>query len=202
MKILTVSDVVIPELYREFDINRFHDIDLVLGCGDLPPEYLAFLLHAMNAPLYYVKGNHDLRYDSSPPMGCLDIHGRIVKFKGLNIMGLGGSRWYNGGINQYTEAEMRKTIRRMIPSLWWHRCIDILITHAPPRHVHDAEDRCHRGFDSFCRFISRKKPRYLIHGHIHRTFDHPRERITLVEKTEVINTYGYHILEINDDKIS
>ncbi len=200
MKILTVSDVVVPSLYKEFDSTKFTDIDLVLACGDLPPEYLSFLLHILNVPLYYVKGNHDIRYEKKRPMGCMDIHGKIVKFNGLNILGLGGSLWYNGGMNQYTDAQMKKIIRNMTLSIWWNRGIDILITHSPPRHVNDAEDPCHRGFQSFVRFIEKHRPHYLIHGHIHKHFDNKEERTAIVNQTKVINTYGYNIIQINDDK--
>ncbi|MBF0378591.1 MAG: metallophosphoesterase [Desulfamplus sp.] len=202
MRILSISDVVVPSLYNEFDKKKFDSIDLVLSCGDLPPEYLSFILHSLNAPLYYVRGNHDIRYDLKPPMGCTDIHGKIVKFNQIKIIGLGGSRWYNGGMNQYTEAQMKKFIRKMQFSIWWNRGVDIVITHSPPRHIHDAEDRCHRGFRSFCNFIDKYKPDYFIHGHIHRHFTCQEERITTVNKTKVINTYGYNIIEINDGKTS
>ncbi|MBF0229039.1 MAG: metallophosphoesterase [Desulfamplus sp.] len=202
MRILSISDVVVPSLYSEFDKKKFDPIDLVLSCGDLPPEYLSFILHSLNAPLYYVRGNHDIRYDLKPPMGCTDIHGKIVKFNQIKIIGFGGSRWYNGGMNQYTESQMRKFIRGVKFSIWWNRGVDIVITHSPPRHIHDAEDRCHRGFRSFCKFIDKYKPDYFIHGHIHRHFTCQEERITTVNKTKVINTYGYNIIEINDGKTS
>ncbi len=200
MKILSVSDIALPALYKEFDKKKFPDIDLVLACGDLPPEYLSFLLHVLNVPLYYVKGNHDIRYESKPPMGCMDIHGKIINFNGLNIMGLEGSIWYNGGRNQYTNAQMNRIIRRMKFSIWWNGGIDILITHAPPLHIHDAEDPCHRGFHAFCRFIENYKPHYMIHGHIHKHFNNNEERLTVVNQTKVINTYGYHIIQTNDNK--
>ncbi|MBF0258333.1 MAG: metallophosphoesterase [Desulfamplus sp.] len=200
MKILSISDVVVPSLYTEFDKELFKGIDLVLACGDLPPEYLSFILHSLEVPLYYVRGNHDIRYDLKPPMGCMDIHGRIVKFNNIKIMGIGGSRWYNGGMNQYTEAQMKKIIRGMKFSIWWNRGIDIVMTHSPPRHIHDAEDLCHRGFRSFCKIIDKYKPDYFIHGHIHQHFVSPKERITTVNTTKVINTYGYHIIEIHDGK--
>ncbi|MBF0301660.1 MAG: metallophosphoesterase [Desulfamplus sp.] len=200
MKILSVSDVVVPSLYKDFDQNLFSGIDLVLACGDLPPEYLSFILHSLNVPLYYVRGNHDIRYDLKPPMGCTDIHSKIVKFQNIKIMGLGGSRWYNGGMNQYTEVQMNKIISEMRLSIWWNRGVDIVITHSPPRHIHDAEDRCHRGFTSFVRFIDKYKPAYFIHGHIHQHFNCPEERITSVNRTKVINTYGYNIIELNNEK--
>ena len=66
-RILIVADVVVPALYHEFDARLFGEIDLLLSCGDLPPEYLSFLTHAFGVPLYYIRGNHDIRYDSKPP---------------------------------------------------------------------------------------------------------------------------------------
>ncbi|MBF0241105.1 MAG: metallophosphoesterase [Desulfamplus sp.] len=200
MKILSVSDVVAPALYKEFDKELFSNIDLVLSCGDLPPEYLSFILHALNVPLFYVRGNHDIRYNNKPPMGCTDIHSRIVKFNNIKIMGLGGSRWYNGGENQYTEEQMKKIVSRMKLSIWLNKGVDIVISHASPRYIHDAEDRCHRGFKVFHKVIDKYKPAYFIHGHIHKNFNSPDDRITTINTTKVINTYGYNIIEINDGK--
>ena len=196
MRILTVSDKVVPELYQEFDRRRFGDIDLVLSCGDLPPEYLSALSGRFSVPLYYVRGNHDIRLASTRPTGCVNLNARLVTHQGLTILGLEGSRWYNGGPFQYTENEMRWKLLALTPRIWRSRRVDIVITHAPPRHVHDAEDRCHRGFKSFRRLIERHAPGYLIHGHIHREFADPSERVTLIDKTRVINTYGCHVLEI------
>ena len=61
MKVLTVSDRVEPVLYDDFDAAFFTGVELILSCGDLPPEYLSFLTKTLNAPLYYVRGNHDIR---------------------------------------------------------------------------------------------------------------------------------------------
>ncbi len=196
MKILTVSDQVKPVLYDRFDQRQFEGIDLILSCGDLPPEYLSFLLDKLNAPLFYVRGNHDIRYDTKPPQGCLDVNARLVHFQGIAILGLEGSRWYNGGPMQYTEREMRWRIWRLLPRFWLSGGIDIIITHAPPRHIHDAPDRCHRGFKSFRWLIDRYSPRYFIHGHIHASFADPSQRVTMVGRTRVVNTYGYHVLQI------
>lgn len=197
VKILSVSDVVVPEIYREGNPEDLKDIDLVLGCGDLPPEYLSYLLHVTGGPLYYVRGNHDIRYDENPPMGGVNIHGRIMAFKGLKIMGLEGSRWYNGGPCQLTEKQMRKEIRRLWFPLWRSKGLDIIITHASPRHIHDAEDPCHQGFECFNPLINRCRPAYFIHGHIHRDFTDPEERITRVGNTKVMNTYGYQIISLD-----
>ncbi len=118
----------------------------------------------------------------------------------MNILGLEGSRWYNGGPYQYHERQMRHKINCLRFQIWRRGGIDIVITHAPPRHVHDAEDRCHKGFNCFMKLIKRYAPAYFIHGHIHKHFSNPDERITTVIKTKVINTCGYTSFEIDDDK--
>jgi len=202
MKILSVSDYVVSTLYDNFDAEQFPKIDLILSCGDLPPEYLSYLLASFNVPVYYVRGNHDIRYDSKPPGGCLDLHARLIQFQGIKMLGLEGSRWYSGGPNQYTEKEMRKIIRGLRSKIWWQKGVDIIITHAPPRYIHDAEDLCHRGFESFRWLIDHYCPIYFIHGHIHADFSDHAERITKINKTKIVNTYGYYIFEIDPDQSS
>jgi len=198
MKILSVSDVPSPILFEENGRRLVEGIDLILSCGDLPPEYLSELTHTYGAPLYYVSGNHDIRYISKPPRSCMNLHGRVVRIGGLKILGLEGSIWYNDGPFQYTERQMSSVIRRLRLTLWWERGVDMVITHAPPRDIHDGEDLCHRGFQCFRWLISKYKPRYFIHGHIHREFSEPSERITVENKTQVINTYGFYLLELGD----
>jgi len=197
MKILTVSDRVEPILNDSFDMKRFSGIDLILSCGDLPPEYLTLISNRVQAPLYYVKGNHDIRYDLKPPEGCMNLHGKLVQFHDFKILGLEGSRWYNGGPNQYTERQMRRIVRNLKIDLWWKGGIDMVVSHAPPRHIHDAEDRCHRGFKSFTWLISHYAPKYFIHGHIHAHFNNFKDRVTNIDNTQVINSYGFTILDID-----
>ncbi len=188
--------MVKPELFERSATVPFADVDLILSCGDLPPEYLSRLVNIFNAPLYYVRGNHDIRYDDKPPEGCRNLHRVLVKNRGINILGLEGSHWYNGGPSQYEEWQMRSIIRRLRPSLWWRGGVDVVMTHAPPRHIHDSEDPCHRGFECYRWLIEKYRPSYFIHGHIHKEFSDPSERITVVDKTKVVNTYGYWLLEI------
>lgn len=201
MKILAVSDFVSPNLYKDFKPGNFQDIDIIFSCGDLPPEYLTFLAVKIKAPLYYIKGNHDIRYDSKPPEGCIYADSRYFEYKGLRIIGFDGSRWYNGGANQFTEPQMRKKIRKMALKLWWNKGVDIVLTHAPPRYINDEEDLCHRGFKSFVPLIEKYSPHCFIHGHIHRDFTDESQRITIINKTKVINTCGYYIFETNGVKI-
>jgi len=195
MRVLTVSDIVVSRLYPSSDRDAFGAIDLVVACGDLPPEYLGYLTHVFNVPLFFVKGNHDIRF-KNPPGGCTDLNGRIVSFQGVRFLGLEGSMWYNGGPYQYTEKQMKTHIRRLRPAIWWRRGVDVVITHAPPRGIHDGEDLCHQGFTCFRWLIRKYRPRIFLHGHIHAYFRDASERTSIIDTTQVINAYGYHVLEI------
>jgi Icc-related predicted phosphoesterase len=88
----------------------------------------------------------------------------------------------------------------MTPRLWWNRVrygrfLDILVTHAPPRGIHDAEDPAHVGFASFNRFIARFRPRYLLHGHSH-VYRRDASTSTQTGQTTVVNVYPYRVIEI------
>jgi len=196
IRILTVSDFIDKSLTQMVEDKTLKPVDLIISCGDMPPEYLSFLRDRLDKPLFFVKGNHDIRYSISNPVGCENIHAKIVRFQGLNITGLEGSLWYNGGVNQYTDKEMQKIISGMWFSFWRKGIINLVITHAPPRHIHDAEDRCHMGFDSFVKLIDKREPDFFIHGHIHKEFTTDKERVSIMNNTKVINTCGYTILEV------
>ncbi len=199
MKILIVSDFIDSTLDstldRMIENKSIHTIDLILSCGDISPEYIESLKEKLSAPLYYVKGNHDIRYKGYHPKGCLNIHKKLIRFNSLKIMGFKGSMWYNGKENQFSEKEMKKIIRNMWFPLFKNRGIDIVIAHAPPRHIHDGEDLCHKGFTCFVDLIKKYSPKYFFHGHIHKNFNSPQDRATVYGKTKVINACGYHILE-------
>lgn len=200
MKILSVSDYVEPILYEQFDPQRFPGVELILSCGDLPPEYLSFLSQAFHVPLFYVCGNHDIRYQSRPTGNCTNVHARLVRFKGITLMGLEGSHWYNGGPHQYTESEMRGIVWKLRPRIWFHGGFDVVITHAPPRHIHDQEDPCHRGFKVFRWLIEKYAPSHFVHGHIHFDSSETSMREARVNGTAVINSCGHYLFEVNDEQ--
>ena len=196
LKILAVSDFIDQALTQKVEENLLPPIDLIISCGDLPPEYLSFLRNRLHSPLFYVKGNHDIRYTRSNTAGCEDIHGRVLRFKTLNIMGIEGSMWYNGGPNQYTEAEMKNKLFWMGFKAFRRRPLHLVVTHAPPRHIHDREDLCHTGFEAFVRLIKKHCPEVFLHGHIHDAFEAFKDRTTQVDRTMVVNTCGHTIFEV------
>lgn len=209
MKILAVSDVVLDDIYQSNVRLRYPDVELLIGCGDLPYYYLDFLTSAFNVPMMYVLGNHDggKQYVSDGSVkdkvrGGINLHGQVLRHKGLTFAGLEGSmRYKTGAPLMYTESEMTVQIARMLPKLLWHkakygRAVDVLVTHSPPFGVHDKSDIAHTGFKIMNTFIEQFKPRYLLHGHIHRSWS-GKPQLTQVGKTAVINiapkcafTYG------------
>ncbi len=209
MKVLAISDRVEEAIYSPTIKKRFGDVELVLGCGDLPFYYMEYVVSMLNVPFFYVRGNHDLREEHTSaggirtaPGGCVDIDGRIVSFKGVLIGGLEGSMRYSHQPRvQYTEAQMQLKIWRMVPSLWfnrlrWGRFIDVLITHAPPYRIHDSQDMCHTGFKAFRGFMKRYRPRYLIHGHCAPYCYRGRGDTTFYAGTGVLNAFGFRVIEI------
>jgi Icc-related predicted phosphoesterase len=194
MKILLVSDVEDPYLWDSFESDRYRDVDLVISCGDLKPEYLSFLVTMIHAPLLYVPGNHDGCYENNPPEGCENIDGRLITVKGLRILGFGGSHFYNHGPNQYTQKEMNHRVAHLRWSLLRSRGFDILVSHAPAQGVGDANDPCHTGFTAFRELMDRHHPRYFIHGHQHLNYGANRSGLTTYGTTTVINAFRHRIL--------
>ena len=115
MKILFLADEECPYLWDYYQPGRLDGYDLIVSCGDLNPPYLSFLVPMSNKPVLYVHGNHDVRYARTPPEGCDSIEDMLFTYKGIRILGLGGSALYSGGPHQYTEKQMTKRIRK----LWW-----------------------------------------------------------------------------------
>lgn len=239
MKILCISDYEDPFIYSPAIKDSFKDIDIILSSGDLNFDYYDYISSTLNKPLYFVFGNHNLKYmkyysrryksdenlslhenkdfknlntnyendkeeeeiecNIKEKYGAIYVGGRIKKIKNLIIAGLGGSMKYNKGMNQFTEIGMFFYHLKIIPRLLLNKIIhgrylDILLTHAPPRGIHDKNDRCHTGFKVFLWFMRIFKPKYLIHGHIH-IYDLNKNRITNFYKTNVINAYRYTVIE-------
>ncbi len=205
MRVLTISDHVHDTVYSPA-LTRFAEgVELVLACGDLPADYLEYIVSLLNIPLYYVMGNHGGDGGEKIfPDGCENVDGRVVEYKGLLIAGLEGALRYNNRPRfQYTENEMRAKIAALTPALLLNRArtgrfLDVLITHAPPRKIHDGEDYAHRGFESLIWFIDHYRPRYLVHGHKH-VYDTRERTVTQRGITTVVNTYGARVLEIETE---
>jgi len=203
MKILAVSDQRLPELQRlDYLRQNYSDCAMVISCGDMEPSYLEFVTSGVNAPLFFVRGNHDERY-TAQDYGGQDLHLRYQKYLNVTLAGLEGSVFYNGQNIQYTEVQMTANILRLLPRLLIHKQthgygVDYLVTHASPRGIHDRPDKAHQGFQSFLWLMKTAKPRYLIHGHVD-IWDRRVATQTFYDQTLVININPKRLLLPDQD---
>ena len=207
MRALCVSDKVVSHLYDAAVRTRVGEIDLILGCGDLPYYYLEYLLTTLNVPLLYVHGNHDPEMEYTPngeaiygPGGGFNMDQRVIEMDGLIFAGLQGSiRYKPEGIFQHTQSQMWMKVFRLVPRLLYNqmtkgRALDVLITHSPPMNIHNGNDHVHQGFNAFLWLMEKFKPRYLIHGH-HHVYRRDEQTVTPYHDTIVNNIYPYKVLE-------
>ena len=194
MNILAIADVPSKSLWDFYEDGKLAGIDLILSAGDLPAQYLSFLVTFASCPLLYVHGNHDDGYLQKPPEGCECIDDRIYTYQGIRILGLGGSMRYKSGKNQYTEVQMARRIRKKRLSIWRNHGFDILLTHAPAKGLHDQEDLCHQGFACFHTLLDLYQPAYMIHGHVHLNYGRNIPRITHYGNTQIVNASEKYVL--------
>lgn len=196
MRIMLLADAADKALWDHLDRRLLEGIDLVLSCGDLPAEYLSFLTCFTDAPILYVHGNHDANYAKKPPEGCICVEDDIYVYKGIRILGLGGSMKYRMAPNMYSEGEMKGRVRKLWWKLFRRKGFDILLTHAPALDLGDQQDLPHRGFKAFVKLIERYSPKYMVHGHVHPQYTIEFKRERQLNNTTIINAYKRYIIDI------
>src|SRR3954453_7178301 len=109
VKLLAVSDQVDPRIHTASLRERISDIDIVVGCGDVPARYLEILADALDRPVYFVLGNHNeelirkgFEGKRNEPMGCIDLGGKVRRNEctGLIFAGFPGSPKYSRETDQ------------------------------------------------------------------------------------------------------
>ena len=195
MKILVIGDKESKYLWDYFEKSKLEGIDLIISCGDLNPNYLSFLATFTSAPVLYVHGNHDEKYDRYPPEGCICIENDIYVYKNIRILGLGGAMKYKDGKHQYTERDMRRRVMKMFPKILKNKGFDILVTHAPAFEINDGTDLPHMGFKVFRELIDKYSPKYFLHGHVHMNYGRKHVRYTKYKNTKIINAYERYMFE-------
>lgn len=208
IRIIALSDQVVSYIHSPHLMNYFQDIDLIIGCGDLPYYYLEFVLSMMDVPLFYVRGNHDKVVEYSPegqqrvgPHGGNDLHRKVIRNNNVLLAGVDGCLRYRPGPYQYTQSEMWINVFSLIPKLLLNRALygrylDIFVTHAPPTGIHDESDHPHNGIHAFRWFINIFRPTYHLHGHVH-VYRPDTVTKTKLGSTTVINAYKYSVVDLN-----
>ncbi|MBR4319968.1 MAG: metallophosphoesterase family protein [Oscillospiraceae bacterium] len=190
MKILFIADEESKYLWDYYEKSKLENLDLMISCGDLKPEYLEFLVTMAKCPLLYIHGNHDTKYLQNPPEGCICIDDALFTYQGVRILGLGGSMKYHqqGLPFQCTEKQMQKRIRKRWLDLKLAHGFDILVTHSPAKDFNDLSDLPHQGFACFRNLLEEYHPKLFVHGHVHLNYG-SLPRTAYYQNTLVINAY-------------
>lgn len=206
MKILAVSDEVVERLYSLCNTGHFSEVEIIIGCGDLPYPYLENMVSFLNVPLFYVPGNHDPDFEQNKSttyvQGGSNLDMKLIRSKKFLIGGLGGSvRYRPDGTNQHSQAEAYFRAFKLLPRLLinyiqYRRYMDVLITHSPPFGIHDDDTEAHTGLKAINWLIDLAKPRYHLHGHTHFYRRNLEQSETYYKGTKIINVHPYKILDI------
>jgi Icc-related predicted phosphoesterase len=162
-----------------------HAPDVVLTLGDLTPDVLD-PLGRYAVPVLGVYGNHDDgRYLDAA--NTTNLHLRSAEVDGMVFAGFEGCvRYTRGAPLQYTQKQASRLARK-IPKA------DILISHSPPRGVHEEpDDRAHEGFDGLRDYLLAVQPRLHLHGHT----PAPPRRPASVGATMVVHVVGHRVIDL------
>lgn len=199
IRLLAISDEPDPALDSPETRDGLGPIDLIVGAGDLQPEYLSFVADAFHAPLRYVRGNHDVgpawahteRELLPQPMP----DATPVEELGIRLVGFSGSPRYNERGMQVSSIGMWMKV--LVAWLRAGRQWPVLVvTHAPPRGVNDDQDLAHRGFVAFRWLMSHLEPPLWLHGHtalVRRGID---DRTAVHDGTLFYNCTGATLVEL------
>lgn len=197
IRILAVSDVLDPTLIDKRNRDAVMPVDLIIGCGDLECDNLAFIADAFDAPLVYVYGNHD---SDAAWKRCKDVcpeetpSTAIVNHMGVPMAGLtwpgrrgkGGNRSERAAWSQALKVAMRR-IGRSRPM--------VVLSHVPPLGVGDVPtDAYHRGFKGYRWLLERLEPTLWLHGHT--PLAAAGEWKTTVGGSTVINVTGAVVIDL------
>jgi Icc-related predicted phosphoesterase len=198
-----VSDVLEPTLTDRRNRAAMGPIDLILGCGDLDFDDLAFVADSFDAPLVYVRGNHDTgdrwsRSTSSCPAPMEP--NSIVHLSGLSI---GGLDW--PGVHTREAARSDSGAWRQAMALATRRLGHsgplIVISHVPPAGAGDVPtDAYHRGFKGYAWLLRRLQPPLWLHGHT--PLASTSQWHVVAGATDVVNVTGAVLIELTAPGVS
>ena len=196
MRILAIADEEDDELMSLLASRSMGRFDLVVSCGDLGPTYLDYVATMANAPLLYVRGNHDVGYEDDFAMGGTNLDGRVEKVGDLRFAGFEGSLDYREGIVGYSQGEMQRKVVSLGLRAYLTGGIDVLVTHTPPRGYGDLSDGPHQGFDAFNGLLNWVRPRIMLHGHTHLSYGMVERECVHPSGTRIVNACGWQIVEL------
>lgn len=197
IRILAVSDEVDRALENPVNRDNLGRIDLVVGCGDLDPAYLAMVGDAFKAPLVYVRGNHDRganwqAHNRWLPEQLPDAHAESIA--GVEYIGFSWPGRRSGHADHDERSAWRQVLGTGLRAMF-KRGPRLVISHAPPLEAgDDPADPYHRGFRAYRWLAERLRPTLWLHGHT--TVATSRSLTTQLGPTTIVNVTGSTLIEL------
>lgn len=183
VRLLALADEAPPADPAE--LVAANEPDAVVTLGDLEPEVLSGLA-ALGIPLLGVHGNHDAEHDLDR-LSIRDVHMTSTDVGGWSFAGFEGCVRYRDGPHQYTQGEASELVQTLPGA-------GVLVCHCPPFGINDdPDDRAHVGFHALRAWVTRHRPRYLLHGH---TTPDPLTRTRRLGDTDVVWVRGAALVEL------
>ena len=76
--------------------------------------------------------------------------------------------------------------------------VPFAIPHAPARGLNDLDSLAHRGFACFRTLLEKYRPRWFIHGHVHRSYGKDIPKICRLGETTVVNAWEYCVIDTEE----
>ena len=198
IRVLAVSDEVEAGLWEHLDRRALGRIDLLVSCGDLPPDYLSYLEGSLRVPLVLVTGNHDLddawRHEAARLLPARGPGADLVEAAGLGIVSLD---WPGTGKARTRSQDLtawRQVLGLALRVALGGRRPVVVASHVAPHAAGDARDVYHRGFRAYRWLAERLRPALWLHGHT--TPASVPERITHIGPTTCVNVTGAYLVDL------
>ncbi|MFP4423934.1 MAG: metallophosphoesterase [Candidatus Woesearchaeota archaeon] len=217
INILAVSD---EEVLRDKEIT-FPRIDLLLGCGDLSPGYMEFLIDRYRPPgRIMTHGNHDdIYFQDSEPVnmeysrlycGMFTITEGIHTIskddlpeseRDLHLAAYSGACAYGDRPFYFSENDAASWIRNLKwKDFFGNVRMDIMISHTPPAlEGVPYIDFFHRPSKNLAQICERFSPSLWFYGHIHSTYtDKPLDFYYEDTQTHLLNASPFKFIQYDE----
>jgi uncharacterized protein len=197
VRILAVSDEVDRALESQANRVALGKLDLIVGCGDLDPAYLAMVGDAFRVPLVYVRGNHDRGANWQAHVRFLPeplSDGRAETVAGIEFIGFSWPGRRSGHADHDERAAWLQVLGTGVRATF-KRGPRLVISHAPPLEAgDDPSDPYHRGFRAYRWLAARLRPTLWLHGHT--TVATSQSLTTQLGPTTIVNVTGAALIEL------
>jgi hypothetical protein len=198
LRILAVSDELQADLWAGIDRDRFGPLDLLVGCGDLPPAYLSYLEGTLRIPFVYAIGNHDLdtawrdqasRLLPERPRGV-----QLVRIADFDVVVLDWPGTDKRRDRSQDRTAWREAIGLRLTTFLQRRSPLIVASHVAPHDAGDSRDLYHEGFAGYRWLAEQLRPALWLHGHT--TPASQPERVTHIGPTTCVNVTGAWVIDL------